>query len=1062
MSHGQPVRSLFLILLVSALTSVPVFAQMATATLSGVINDPRGDVVPDVEVTVTRIETGTALTTKTNGAGIYFFTGLLPGHYHLMISKPGFKEIAIKEFELHVQDKLEQNFSLEIGSVSETVTVKANDLSVNTQDAAVSTVIDRNFVESLPLNGRSFNTLLQLTPGVVIAPSNPTKFTYGQYSIAGQRTDANSFSVDGVSANFGSGSTLRVGQSGTGTAQAFSALGGTSSLVSVDALQEFRIETSSFAPEFGRSPGGQVILTTRSGTNDFHGAVFDYFRNTVMDANNWFNDAAIPQIAKAPEHHNDFGGILGGPIWKDKTFFFASYEGARLDVPSTLQIQVPYFGSDVPGCSPSPSITPFLAAYPKPNGTVSSATCTGEFTGSFANKATLDAGSLRIDHSFNGRFSIFGRYNDAPSQTADRLGSLSEVETTISNTKTFTVGVNMALNAQVFNSLRGNYSTQRAGVTDALTSFAGAVPPAPSLLVGSFPPAQSQGAFLPFDNTAQYSLGPNANNRAKQLNFVDDLSWTLGTHQLKFGGDYRAIFLDNIGVKDQFVYGLLSVQNFISTGQAFLFIPVSNQPARILSQSTSLYAQDSWKASRRLVMTFGVRWELSPAPEARGSTNLASWLNVNNPAAIVLAPEGTSLWHTTYGNFAPRLGVAYRLDQAGSMVLRAGVGVFYDLGVGAAANLGGSFPNSAEGIFPSQPLPITNIGSFVPTTSTMPPYPQTGVAGFDPDLKLPRSYQWNVALEKSFGGHQAISATYAGQAGRDLLRQEDLFQPNPNFPGDFLLTRNDARSNYNAMYLQYRKPVSSRVQALLSYTYSHSLDNASNDVIEGLSNTVISAANDYASSDFDVRHSFSGALTFSIPSAGKSGMLPVLTTGWSLDTVVVARTGFPVNPIVQAPSTLGSGDIRPDRVLGQPFYLYGGQCAKAFGPVSQGGNGTLQAGQVCPGGMGLNPAAFDAAAPLAEQRQGTLGRNAVPGFGLTQVDLSIGRKFSITERLNVQFRADAFNLFNHPNFTNPNAGVQTLSSLLSQSTLNQGLGGLNSIFQEGGPRSFQLSLRLAF
>ena len=400
-------------------------------------------------------------------------------------------------------------------------------------------MIDRNFVESLPLNGRSFNTLLQLTPGVVIAPIS-SSFQNGQFSIAGQRTDANSFSVDGVSANFGTSSTGLVGQSGTGTAQAFSALGGTSSLVSVDALQEFRIETSSFAPEFGRSPGGQVILTTRSGTNAFHGTAFDYFRNTAMDANNWFNDDASPRIPKAPEHHNDFGGVVGGPIWKDKTFFFASYEGARLDVPSTVMITVPYISSTVPSCSPAPAIASFLEAYPKPNGPVSSATCVGQFTGSFANKATLDAGSLRIDHTFDGRFSIFGRYNDAPSQLANRTNSLSEIDTTVTNTQTVTVGVNMTLSSRLFNALRGNYSTQRAGVSYSLDSFGGATPPNPSVLFGSLPPSQTVAFFLPLDGTQDYFLGPDANNRTKQLNFVDDLSFTLGAHQLKFGGDYRA------------------------------------------------------------------------------------------------------------------------------------------------------------------------------------------------------------------------------------------------------------------------------------------------------------------------------------------------------------------------------------------------------------------------------------------------------------------------------------------------------------------------------------------
>ena len=1054
-------RGVWLLVCLFLVASVSV-AQSPNGTVSGIVLDPSGGLIVGADVLIINNATGVQYPGKANSEGYYVVPNIPPGTYRIQVSNSGFKTIIKPDIVIHVEDALAVNFTLPIGAASEIVTVEGGAPLINTENASVGTVIDRNFVESLPLNGRSFNTLLQLTPGVVIAPLS-SSFQNGQFSIAGQRTDANSFSVDGVSANFGTASTAGMGQSGTGTSQAFSALGGTSSLVSVDALEEFRIETSSFAPEFGRSPGGQVMLTTRSGTNEFHGAAFDYFRNTVMDANNWFNDEASPQIPKAPEHHNDFGGVLGGPIWKDKTFFFASYEAERLDLPSTLEIQVPYISSTVPSCSPSSVIAPFLEAYPKPNGPVSSATCTGQFTGSFADKATLDAGSLRIDHTFNGRFSIFGRYNNAPSEVANRTDSLSEIDTTIVNTQTVTVGVNMTLSSRAFNALRGNYSTQRAGLSQALDSFGGAIPPDPSVLFGSLPPGQTAAVFFPLDGTQYYFVGPNANNRSKQLNFVDDFSFTLGAHQLKFGGDYRAIFLDHSPAKNTFTYVSFGVQNLISTGQVLEFVPQTSLPARVLSQSTSLYAQDSWKASRRLVLTYGVRWELSPAPKGLGSTTLASWLNVNNPSAITLAPAGTSLWHTTYGNLAPRFGIAYSLDQAGSMVLRAGAGVFYDLGVGASANLASDFPNIALESYLFQAIPVANISSFLPTISAMPPYPSTDSVGFEPNLKLPRSYQWNIALEKSLEGHQAISATYMGQAGRDLLRQEALYQPNANFQGAFQLTQNDARSNYNAFQLQYRRPLSSRVQALLNYTYSHSLDNASNDVIAGLSNTVISAANDYASSDFDVRHSFSGALTFAVPSLGTSRSLALLTRDWSLDTVVVARTGFPFNPTVSAPSSLGAGFIRPDLVPGQPFYVYGAQCAKVFGPVSEGGNGALQAGQVCPGGMGLNPAAFDSATPLAENRQGTLGRNAIPGFGLTQVDLSIGRKFAITERVNLQFRADAFNLFNHPNFTNPPGYLSGGPSLLlSQETLNTGLGGLNPIFQQGGPRSLQLSLRLAF
>ena len=276
-------------------------AQSPNGTVSGIVLDPSGGVIVGADVLIINDATAVQYPGKTNSEGFYVVPNISPGTYRIQVSNSGFKTIIKPDIVVHVEDALAINFTLPIGAASEIVTVEGGAPIINTENASVGTVIDRNFVESLPLNGRSFNTLLQLTPGVVIASiSNSNGFQYGQFSIAGQRTDANSFTVDGVSANFGAGSTARVGQSGTGTAQAFSAIGATSSLVSVDALQEFRIETSSFAPEFGRSPGGQVILTTRSGTNEFHGAAFDYFRNTVMDANNWFGNEHIPQIPRAP------------------------------------------------------------------------------------------------------------------------------------------------------------------------------------------------------------------------------------------------------------------------------------------------------------------------------------------------------------------------------------------------------------------------------------------------------------------------------------------------------------------------------------------------------------------------------------------------------------------------------------------------------------------------------------------------------------------------------------------------------------------------------------------
>lgn len=1023
-------RYLNKVFLIAVLLSTnSVLAQSPNGYISGLVLDPSRRVIVGADVLAVNDVTGVKFAARTNADGIYVLPNLPPGPYRLQVSKVGFKALIKPDIVLNVQDALSINFTLPIGAFSDSVTVEGGTPLVNAQSASVSTVIDRRLVENLPLNGRSFNTLLQLTPGVVIAPASSSN--QGQFSVAGQRTSSNNFSIDGVSANFGVAPTFGLGTSGTGGAQAFSALGGTSSLVSVEALQEFRVETSSFAPEFGRSPGGQVLLTTRSGSNDFHGGIYEYFRNDVLDANDWFaNHVAEPRAA---ERHNDFGGYFGGPILRDRTFFFLSYEGARLRQPTTRVVTVP---SMFARSSASAQIAPFLNGYPLPdNRSITPGVYTATFTGSFSNPSNLDAGSVRIDHSFGAHLSMFGRYNEAPSSTAVRNDSLNEIDTAENRTRTATIAANVELSSQTVDAVRANYSRQAAALVTAIDSFGGAIVPNMSLLAPA--PLTGQRSFVVFGtfDSGVYSTGPSARNRTTQANVADDLTLLRGLHQFKVGADYRAIYLDVRPFDASFTYVVAQLPAFISSGKALLQ-GESTRPSDFLSRSISAFVQDTWKIAPRLTFTYGVRWDLNPAPSARNHTQLASWLNVNNPSQLTLAPAGTPLWDASYGGFAPRIGAAYALRNSGDLVLRAGFGIFYDLASDAVGNLASFFPNVAISCCASASLPVSSAQPFLPPVTSQPPF--ASARGVSPDLSLPRSYQWNVAIEKSFRGTQSLSLTYVGQAGRDLLRQEALGRPNTAFSGTFLLIKNDAFSNYDAIQVQYRRPLSTRLQALLNYSWAHSLDNASNDVSQAISNQVLPAERDYASSSFDVRHSFSAAVVYAPPAIKNRRWARAFTAGWSVESQIVARSGFPFNSTVLS-ANIGGANPRANLVPGQPIWI---------------ADATVGAGKR------LNPVAFTIP---ASGQQGNEPRNDISGFGLMQVDVSVARKIPITERVDLQFRTDAFNALNHPNFTNPLADVGLGASFLrSASMLNQGLGGLNPLFQEGGPRSLQLSLKLTF
>ncbi len=1032
-----------LALLTTLLASGPLLAQ--NAELSGLINDPSNLAVANARVVVQSADNGATRSVVSNQRGEYSVPALLPGSYNVAVEAAGFKTIHQNSVVVEVDQRARLDFALTVGSNAETITVEGGTPLLNTSDASVSTVVDHQFVENLPLNGRSFSSLIDLTPGAVLTPAN--QYEGGQYSVNGQRPDANYFLVDGVSANLGTaGGGAVLGQGGAGQLPATSTFGGTSNLVSLDALEEFRIITSAFAPEYGRTPGAQISVVTRSGTNVFHGSAFEYFRNDKLDANDWFANAN--RLARPALRQNDFGGVLGGPIVKNKLFFFGSYEGLLVRQPQVADSFVPSLATR----QNAPAVLqPLLNAYPLPTGpALGSGAGNGNaaFAASYSNPSSLNSSGIRIDYLPWQRITIFGRYSDAPSSLDQRGPSgygYSDVENIKFRTQSLTLGSNQMLTTGLTNEFRFNYSRSRGNLSLSLDNFGGAVPLPDSVLYPLGSPQSSAFIFYP-EAGLELLAGDVANNLQQQFNVTDNVSRSVGAHQLKFGLDYRRLRPDAVPVGYELEYIFSSLSNVLANTLPEAAI-VSRVPSTLIFTNWSLFAQDTWKATCALTVTYGLRWEYDGAPSSPNGTLPFTVTQVNNLATMALAPQGTPLWHAQKDDFAPRLGLAWQFLP--NMVFRAGAGIFYDLGYSVVANGTSAFPFARYGAILNTSYPLSATAVTPPPFTTTPP--ASFLAVVDPNHVLPRTYEWNAAVERSFGRADVLTVTYLGAAGRKLMRDDIYDAPNPNFTGEFVLMSNDADSSYNALQTQYRHRFTHGLQTLVSYTWAHAIDDASSDAYP-----VNLPANDAplfqerGSSDYDIRHTFSGAVSYNIPAPGR-GIWKTIFGNWGTDSIVYARSAPPVNVVTGLnPFPLGQletgylGVARPNLISGVPRWVANPDVA---------------------GGKEINKAAFSIpTGPV----QGNLGRNALRGFGTTNVDLTLRRQFKIRERLALQARADLFNIFNHPNFGSP---INYLSSpQFGQSTQMLGAslgsggqsGGLNPLYQIGGPRSAQLAVKLLF
>jgi len=1029
------------------------FADATSASISISVSDPTGALVPNASMVIRSTDTNQEQRASSGKAGSAHFSYLKPGHYKLVVSKSGFADLRVDNILLNVGDEKVLQLVLKIGSADQAVTVDASGQTINTTDGSVSTVINRNFVANMPLNGRSFQDLLTLSPGVSQVPVNLSGGTIGgvgysgEIVVNGQRSDANYFTVDGVSVNTGVTASQGVGQGSgpTGAVAGETALGTTQSLVSVDALQEFRATTSTYSAEYGRTPGGQFSFVTRSGTEHFHGSAYDYLRNDAMDANNWFNNQLGK--SKGKERQNDFGGTFGGPLFipgihrsKPGTFFFASYEGLRLDSPqAAVKISVPDSSLRQSTAATIQPLLPVLNAFPVPNaGEDGLNDGVAYYIESVSYPAQIDTTSIRLDHHISDKWNLFARYSYSPSSNTSYSGA---VKNSVANgLQTFTIGSTNYFNAHHSNDLRFNITHNVFSSKNVSTNLGGAQP----LSLDSIPGLGTNGSltfYLLYSGYPSLLLGSRHSGQY-QYNVVDTYNWAFHNHNVRLGVDWRRLRNDLFFLNpNESVYYYTEAAAIANSASAASNASAYAYPtAQPIYTNFSAFAQDEWKATSRLTLSMGVRWDINPAPHDGLGHQPYTLTQTTNLANTLIAPAGTPLWKTDWTGFAPRLGLAYQVHQTPGRetVFRAGYGLFYDLGAQQ-----GSFGYSGIGIsttvsYPGASYPFTpsQLQLLAPTVTQ--PYSGT-VYAFDPSLRLPYAMQYSAAIEQATGRGKSFTLSYVGSTGNRLLSTFDYYPStlgNTAFSSSSLtsVTSNRGSSAYNSLQAKFQSTEYKHVQALASYTWSHAIDNSS---ANALLSTLLRA-----NSSFDIRHQLQAAVTYNIPTVHSSHLLSAIVNDWSLDLRLQARSALPIDiasPVIIVPGTGQSYSFHPNFVPGQAIYLYS---------------------STYPGKRIINRNAFVATSGV----EGNVPRNFARGFDAVQNDLAIRRRIKLTDQLGLQFRAEAFNIFNHPEF---GSIYNSLSYGPTQfgyayNTLNGQLGGLNPLYQIGGPRSLQVMLKLEF
>ena len=1069
-------------------TQVFVAAQTFRGGIQGTVTDASGAAVPNAQITITGVQTGLTRVLTSDSAGNYSVAELPLGTYNVSVSKEGFQTRLARGVSVDVSAFKRLDLQLSPGQVKETVEVTADIPIVESTNTTVGGTIDEKRVAEMPVNGRDFTKLLVLVPGATGDPvgSTDSPGSFGLFSMNGNRGRSNNYLLDGTDMNDGYRNLPSINEAGV--------FGTPATVLPVDALAEIPV-LSNVDAQYGRNSGAIVNLVTKSGTNEIHGSLYEFFRNNALDARNYFNTADQP---RNKFHNNQFGGSFGGPLVKDRTFWFAAYEGQReygsLPTPGMVPTQAEIADSLTRIGAINPVIqallnrNPWGIALPASDGNV-------QFSTPFRNRA--DSVVAKLDQHLGGheRHDLLTvRYFFGDSDQSFPLGLVGGGNSAPGYNTVTPTRVNIAslsyvklLTNQLVLEFRGGYNRFDETFFPEDRGF-----DPRTIGLNTLPPDANPRDFaLPLVSIAGYnSFGatPSVPRGRVDTNsqFFTNLSYNAGKHAWKWGYEYRRTTVN--GFFDAGYRGRLGFDATEASGTTPAFSALDNflmgiptgssrsatgDSHRVTHQNNhSFYIQDNFRVFPRLTLNYGLRYDyLGVISEALDRFSILD----DSGTLVRVGTNGLErLYPRDWNNFAPRLGLAWDMFGTGRSVLRAGWGLFYDsfsqdffvgqlpfntFNPGPAYN---GVPGSEVGfVFSANPI--------TPATQVFTGYSASDVFTVDQRLRTPYVQNYNLNVQHELARGVALQIGYVGSAGRKLFRYRDINQVRPDgtvaFPAFVYVNQfeSTANSNYNSLQTSLRLAGFHGLNSTFNYTWAHSIDNASDgqDYVPNASqpDNSFDTGRERASSNFDTRHRVQWYWTYELPFAGSR-----LVSGWMINGVFTLSTGQPVNVNYLFEGDFnGSGEFfgRPD-LIGDPW-----------------------AGTRTPDRF-LNLAAF--AVPCTwdslagdcvpgTQHFGNLGRNAFRGPDYTNWDLSVAKNTKLTERLSMQLRVDFFNILNHPNFSNPllpNFGVDFLSNgseihgdrmtgtgfLPITATPDVGTG--NPFLGGGGPRNIQIAAKFTF